>query len=91
MGEATESQVTTSGLRSGAIVGQSGVERAYNRELMGADGERRVMVNSVGREIGTIEELVPSEGQRVQLTIDYDLQRAAEDRVHRPRATTARP
>jgi penicillin-binding protein 2 len=79
VGEITESQVTTSGLKSGAIVGQSGVERAYNRRLMGDDGERRVMVNSVGREIATIEELVPSEGQRVQLTIDFDLQRAAED------------
>jgi penicillin-binding protein 2 len=79
VGEITEAQVGTSGLKSGAIVGQSGVERAYNRRLMGDDGERRVAVNSVGREISTIEELVPTEGQRVQLTIDYDLQRAAED------------
>jgi penicillin-binding protein 2 len=78
VGEATELQLAASGLRSGAIVGQSGVERAYNRQLMGADGERRVMVNSVGREVGTIEEIVPTEGQRVQLTIDFDLQRAAE-------------
>jgi penicillin-binding protein 2 len=78
VGEATENQVNASGLRSGAIVGQSGVERAYNTQLAGTDGERRVMVNSVGREVGTIEELMPSEGQRVQLTIDYDLQRAAE-------------
>ncbi len=79
VGEITESQVAASGLKSGAIVGQSGVERAFNRRLMGEDGERRVMVNSVGREIATIEELVPSEGQRVQLTIDYDLQHAAEE------------
>ena len=78
VGEATESQLATAGLRSGAIVGQSGVERAYNRELMGSDGERRVMVNSVGREVCTIEEIVPTEGQRVQLTIDYELQRATE-------------
>ncbi len=78
VGEATEAQVSASGLRSGAIVGQSGVERAYNRQLMGIDGERRVMVNSVGREVNTLEEVMPTEGQRVQLTIDYDVQRAAE-------------
>jgi penicillin-binding protein 2 len=79
VGEATESQMAAAGLRAGAIVGQSGIERIYNRQLMGTDGERRVMVNSVGREVGTIEEVVPTEGQRVQLTIDYDLQRASED------------
>jgi penicillin-binding protein 2 len=78
VGEASETQLSTGGLRSGAIVGQSGVERSYNALLMGIDGERRVMVNSVGREVGTLEEVVPSEGQRVQLTIDYDVQMAAE-------------
>jgi len=82
VGEATEGQLAAGGLRPGAIVGQSGVERTYNARLMGADGERRVMVNSVGREMGTIEEIVPTEGQRVQLTIDFDLQRAAESAFH---------
>jgi penicillin-binding protein 2 len=38
-----------------------------------------VVVNSVGREIRTIQEEPPSEGRRVKLTIDYDLQRAAEE------------
>ena len=79
VGEVSEAQVGESNLQSGAIVGQSGVEKAYNRLLMGQDGARRVVVNSVGREIRTLEEVQPGEGQRVQLTIDYDLQRAAED------------
>ena len=46
---------------------------------MGTDGAKRVVVNSVGREIRTLEEMPPVEGRRVQLTIDADLQRAAED------------
>jgi penicillin-binding protein 2 len=33
----------------------------------------------VGREIRTLEEDQPSEGKRLQLTIDYDLQKAVED------------
>ena len=46
---------------------------------MGEDGARQVVVNSVGREIRTLEKIPPSEGRRVQLTIDMDLQRAAEE------------
>jgi penicillin-binding protein 2 len=38
-----------------------------------------VVVNSVGREIRTLEEDVPIEGHRLQLTIDYDVQKAIED------------
>ena len=78
VGEASDSQIGE-GITSGAIVGQSGIERVYNRLLMGQDGARRVVVNSMGREIRTLEEIPPVEGRRVQLTIDYDLQKAAED------------
>jgi penicillin-binding protein 2 len=77
--EATEAQLARDGYRSGDLVGQAGFERVYNRVLMGTDGAKRVVVNSVGREIRTLEEVPPSEGRRVRLTIDYDVQRAAED------------
>ena len=79
VGEASDQQMSDDGLASGAVVGQSGVERVYNKVLMGADGARRVVVNSVGREIRTLDELPPSEGQRVQLSLNFAMQRAAED------------
>jgi penicillin-binding protein 2 len=66
-------------LRSGDIVGQQGVEKIYNALLMGEDGERRVVVNSVGREIETLNEIPPTEGKRLRLTIDADVQKAVED------------
>lgn len=66
-------------LKSGDIVGQSGIEKVYNAMLMGEDGARRVVVNSVGREIRTLDEEMPTEGKRLQLTIDYDLQKAVQD------------
>ncbi|MGE0443801.1 MAG: penicillin-binding transpeptidase domain-containing protein, partial [Vicinamibacterales bacterium] len=78
VGEASESQIGE-GVTSGQIVGQMGIERVYNDLLMGEDGARRVVVNSLGREIRTLDEEQPKEGRRVQLTIDYDLQQAAED------------
>ncbi len=66
-------------LKSGDIVGQAGIEKVYNALLMGEDGARRVVVNSVGREIRTLEEDDPNEGKRLQLTIDLDVQKAVED------------
>src|SRR5688572_15824859 len=63
VGEADERQVKELGMSRGAIVGQHGVEKVYNAMLMGEDGARRVIVNSMGREIRTLEEERPSEGR----------------------------
>jgi len=80
VGEVSDRDVSNNdALRSGDIVGQSGIEKIYNAYLMGEDGARRVVVNSVGREIRTLEEEPPVEGKRLQLTIDYDVQQAIED------------
>jgi penicillin-binding protein 2 len=80
VGEVSDAQVASDdSLKSGDIIGQSGIEKVYNAMLMGEDGARRVVVNSVGREIRTLEEEEPTEGHRLQLTIDYDLQKAIED------------
>jgi penicillin-binding protein 2 len=82
VGEIQEGQIERpefEGLHRGAIVGQTGIERVYNTRLMGQDGNRFVKVNSVGREIDVFGEQPPTEGGRLQLTIDLDLQRALED------------
>src|SRR5580765_5932145 len=81
VGEVSDTQVADSGdtLKSGDITGQSGIEKIYNAYLMGEDGARRVVVNSVGREIRTLEEVRATEGKRLQLTIDFDVQKAIED------------
>jgi penicillin-binding protein 2 len=83
VGEITDQQLARtefSGLTPGALVGQAGVEQTYNNWLMGRDGARSVIVNSVGREIRPPEDQVlPTEGKRLRLTIDYDLQRAAQE------------
>lgn len=80
VGEVTDAQITADDrLKSGDIVGQAGFERAHNDMLMGKDGVRTVIVNSVGREMGELDHVEPTEGRRVRLTIDYDVQKAAED------------
>ncbi len=80
VGEVSDAQVAENeALKSGDIVGQAGVEKVYNTLLKGEDGAKRVVVNSVGREIRTLDEDEPTEGKRLQLTIDYDVQKAIEN------------
>jgi penicillin-binding protein 2 len=73
------SQEKYAGLEPGAMVGQAGVEQAYNKLLMGVDGDKYVIVNSLGREIREVRTELPREGRRLQLTIDADVQRAVEE------------
>jgi penicillin-binding protein 2 len=81
VGEISETEIAESafpGAKSGSLVGQSGIERMYNRFLVGKDGERQVLVDSVGREVGILEEKNSVIGGEVQLTLDLDLQSVAE-------------
>ena len=63
----------------GDVVGVSGVERQYNNALMGTNGARRALVNSHGREVGLLGETDAIPGKQLKLTVDIDLQIAAEE------------
>ena len=62
----------------GDVVGKSGVEQSYDQLLRGQDGSQDIIVDSHGREVGILgrEPAVP--GQGLKLTIDLDIQKAAE-------------
>ena len=81
VGEVSSDQIEESGgrYRPGDIVGKAGLERQYNDHLMGIDGMRRSVVNSVGREVGRLEQTDAVPGKPIRLTIDYDLQLVAEE------------
>ena len=64
---------------SGDVVGQSGVELEYNDLLMGTNGKRRVIVNSRGKEVGELSDQPAIPGKPLKLTIDLDVQIAAEE------------
>jgi penicillin-binding protein 2 len=63
----------------GDVVGRSGVELQYNSVLMGTNGSRQVVVNSHGKEVGELDEIPAVAGKPIKLTIDVDLQIAAEE------------
>jgi penicillin-binding protein 2 len=62
----------------GDVVGISGVEKQYNSVLMGKNGSRRSIVDSHGREVGRLDETRAEPGKQLKLTVDLDLQIAAE-------------
>ncbi len=66
----------------GDVVGRSGVELKYNQLLMGTNGSRQVVVNSHGKEVGeALDEKPAVPGKPLKLTIDVDLQIAAEEAI----------
>lgn len=81
VGEVSEQQIEASNgkLRPGDFAGKSGLERQYNDLLVGTDGMRRVIVNSVGKEMGRLSQQEAVPGKQIQLSIDYDLQQIAEE------------
>jgi penicillin-binding protein 2 len=62
----------------GDVVGKAGIEQTYDQLLRGQDGSRDVIVDSHGREVGILGTQHSIPGTDLRLTIDNDLQRAAE-------------
>ena len=81
VGEVSEQELDTpefAKYSQGEIVGKAGLERQYNDLLMGTDGQRRVVVDSSGREREVLESTEATPGHSLQLTLDLDLQAVAE-------------
>ncbi len=82
VGRMTEDQLQKedfAGADRNDYVGQSGVERIYNELLMGRNGVQRVVVNSLGRRERVLDQVPPVWGESLQLSMDLELQRVAEE------------
>jgi penicillin-binding protein 2 len=60
------------------LVGITGIESAFEERLKGSKGAKIVTLNTSGRIIEELAEREASAGQNIQLTIDSDVQAAAE-------------
>ena len=73
------------GVEAGTRIGADGIEESYDDYLRGTDGYTRVIINALGsrddRRQMTRRE--PRQGQRLRLTLDLGLQRAANDAIRR--------
>ncbi|GIW42521.1 MAG: penicillin-binding protein 2 [Candidatus Binatia bacterium] len=64
--------------RMGDLVGKTGLEHVWEKELRGRNGGEQVEVDALGRRLRVLDRVDPTEGNRITLTIDLDLQRSAE-------------
>ncbi len=65
--------------RQGEFIGKVGVERRYEVDLRGIHGQKHVEVDAAGREVTVLREISGIPGKDLYLTIDLDLQLAAEE------------
>lgn len=63
----------------GDVVGQSGIEASYENVLQGIKGEQVVFVDADGNIVNHSSSVEPQSGSDVVLTLDADIQKAAED------------
>lgn len=64
--------------RPGDMTGKMGLERLREKDLRGEKGREYMEVNSLGFEQRNLKGLEPLPGSDIQLTLDVDLQQAAE-------------
>jgi penicillin-binding protein 2 len=67
------------GYRMGDEIGKFGLERVFETYLRGTAGGQEIEVDSVGRRLRVMRELPDQPGASVMLTIDLDVQLAAEE------------
>lgn len=92
VGEATDDEVAKSEeIEQGDVLGRTGLEREYEKYLRGKDGIRIIGISVQGTEVGEVSNLMnedeierlggarsPVPGDEIHLTIDLNVQRAAE-------------
>ncbi|MDD5613651.1 MAG: penicillin-binding protein 2 [Candidatus Omnitrophica bacterium] len=67
------------GYRYSSYIGKSGIEKQYEPYLKGSDGGMLVKVDNQGRIVEVLNREEPERGLDVYLTVDLDLQKAADD------------
>lgn len=66
-------------MRLGDLVGKIGIEKEYEAKLKGEEGRVIEIVDSLGKKKDEIARLEPLKGQNIMLTLDFDLQKKAEE------------
>jgi penicillin-binding protein 2 len=67
--------------RMGDEIGKFGLERSWEDVLHGASGGQEIEVDAVGRRLRMLREIPEKPGASIAMTIDLDLQRAAEEGI----------
>ena len=72
-------RLQSKGYKASDLLGQSGLESSFDNELRGKEGGSQLEVDVAGRMIQVLNKNDPIPGNNIILTIDYRIQKAAED------------
>ena len=67
-------------------IGQQGLEKSFNENLIGKAGNREIEVNSLGRTIREISKQMSTKGENITLTFDIGLQKYLHKQLSNHRA-----
>jgi len=65
------------------VVGKTGIERVYEKQLHGGDGQETMYVDNLGKVTEIINSTSPVAGENIYLTIDSDLQKYCYDMLEK--------
>ena len=60
-------------------VGKSGLEKTFEKDLIGTNGIQRYEVNAYGKRVNQLEHTVGKKGKNITLTVDAEIQKFAND------------
>jgi penicillin-binding protein 2 len=66
------------GVKQGTVVGQGGIERAYDQYLRGVDGSTKITIDALGRPKSVTAGRNPVSGRSVRTTLDVGVQKTGE-------------
>ncbi|OGS20396.1 MAG: penicillin-binding protein 2 [Elusimicrobia bacterium RIFOXYA2_FULL_39_19] len=67
------------GYKQGDLIGKNGIEKKYDEYLRGTDGGWVIESDVIGRQLSISDRIEPEPGNNLQLTIDIELQKVAEE------------
>ena len=73
----------------GFKIGKTGIERKFDSLMRGEAGNAQVEVNVLGREVRELDAQASTHGQRVELTLDSDLQNFVFERLSKEKSASA--
>lgn len=75
--------VNEAGYDKNTLIGKTGIEESYEKALKGVDGKKRVQVDNRGNKTEVMDETPAEPGDDVYLTLDLDIQKAAEEAIQK--------
>ena len=62
-------------------IGKTGVEKFFNKQLIGIPGRREVEVSSIGKEIREVSRIESKKGNEIKISLDSDLQKIIYEQI----------